>query len=103
MEKILESDLRTCMEAFNSGQISEHAILALFAKLAKQVFDSPTHHFDLDDLTKQSLIADAAELCLQKLPKFDGSRGKAFNFFVTIISCHFRQMKRCLRSHTLVK
>jgi hypothetical protein len=92
---ISENDLQVCISAYRNDKIDNRQMLEVFEKLADLVFNNPSYYFEHDDVN--TTISGAAELCLEKLPKYDGSKGtrtKAFNFFTTIIGCYLRQTKR---------
>lgn len=87
---ITNKELEGLVIAYQSGKISKALMRECFIKLASHVYDSYSFKFrDRDNLMKET-----ANLCLEKVKKFDISRGKAFNFFVTIIMCFIRQVTR---------
>ena len=88
-EEITEHDLQVCIKAHQENKMSDNQIIQVFGKLANMVLAHRGLHFD----HPESVIADAADLCLVKLLKYD-SNGKAFNFFVTIIGCWLSQARR---------
>jgi DNA-directed RNA polymerase specialized sigma24 family protein len=46
---------------------------------------------------------EAVMVCLRKAPKFDTDRGKAFNYFTTMILNHYRQLYRTARNYGELK
>lgn len=72
-----------------------------FYALAASVFDYFTT--TLKDLDREEAINSAVELCWLKLPRYDRTKGKAFNFFTTITLCFLRQMYRAKTSYVKLK
>lgn len=46
---------------------------------------------------------EAVMVCLKKIERFDVSRGKAFNYFTTMILNHYRQLYRSARNYGELK
>src|SRR5687767_7861181 len=91
-ELLSEQDLQVCIGAYRDGRADDHHLKAIFKRLTEAMMQ--TRRFAG---LPSEVATDAAELCLDKLPRYDGGRGKAFNFFTTIIACWLTQEKHRLR------
>jgi hypothetical protein len=87
---ISNAELTTVIKDYLENKIEDEAVLSVFRQLATAVFLLPSFHFETD----QSVVDDAAYYCLERIDRFDLSKGKAFNVFTTIIACSLRQSKR---------
>lgn len=72
-----------------------------FGELAEQIVEHTPFREDDSDISdfKQEMIL----IALQKLPKFSSKKGKAFNYFTTIMLCHARQLYRKQRDYNTLK
>lgn len=89
---ISEQDLQVCINAHRQDKASDEHLIQVFSKLARFVLALPSYHFDHPN--PESVVAEAADLCLKKMEKYDSTKCVAVNFFVTIIGCYLRQSKR---------
>lgn len=64
----------------------------LFTSLVEEIIRSYSW-FDVDDAIQEGVL-----ICFEKVDKFDLAKGKAFNFFTTIIMCRLRQHRRKLKT-----
>ncbi len=53
---------------------------------------------DKDDALQEGVLA-----CFSKMDRFDSERGKAFNWFTTIILNHYRQLYRSAKNYNELK
>ncbi len=89
-KEITEHNLQVCIKAYQEDRISDDEILQVFGKLANMVMSYRDWQFE----NPNDVVAEAADLCLVKLPRYDNSKAKAFNFFTTIIGCYLGQVSR---------
>jgi hypothetical protein len=90
-----EKDLQILIKAYKEDLIGDKEMFPVFFKLAEMVFATPSYNYPHSD--PKPVLKDAAKLCVEKLERYDPSKGKAFNFFVTIIGCSIRQSNGCQR------
>lgn len=67
----------------------EEDLISIFGLLIKNIIESFKFQVDPND-AKQECFA----LILKTVPKFDSAKGKAFNYFTTIILNHLKLMFR---------
>ncbi len=91
-QKVSEEDLQVCIKAYRENKLPDKQILKVFHRFAESIFEHCNKKWNLPEVISK----EAAELCLDKLSRYDEIRGKASNFFATIILCYFRQMKKRL-------
>jgi len=84
---ITNKELTRLIEAYKKEEINEALLKACFVKIAKLFCN------------EEAFVEEVAQLCLVKANKFDPSRGKAWNFFSTIIACYHKQWKRLHENH----
>src|ERR1019366_7003718 len=96
-----EEDLQVCINAYRQDKIGDDQILQVFQQLATLVFSSPSYHFNHPNT--ESVLSEAADLCLCKLGRYDATKGKACFYFTTIIGCWLRQSKGHLRRLNSIK
>jgi hypothetical protein len=92
---ITNEELTKVVIAYNDKDLPKPLMRQVFIKLATFTYEHKSYYFECDN--PKEVIDGAADLCLEKVQKYDAERGKAFNFFTTIIGCYLRQMKRCYR------
>lgn len=85
-----ENDLQVCINAHRQHKTSDSHILQVFSQLARSLLI----RFPFDFPNPDGVLAEAADLCLVKMEKYDSAKSKALNFFTTIILCYFQQRKR---------
>lgn len=54
-------------------------------------------------IDKEDALQEGVLVCLSKINRFDPERGKAFNWFTTIILNHFRQLYRSCKNDLNLK
>lgn len=89
--KITNEELQNLVDAYKDGKIGKKLMLKALYNLAERVYDSAAY-FKVPN--KEEVLEDTSQLCLDKLAKFDKTRGKAWNFLTTIIMCNLRQMTK---------
>lgn len=93
-----EADLQTVILAYRNNKVQDTHLIAVFSKLGE------LHKYDYQD--RASVLNEAARLCLEKQTRYDPQKGKARNFFLTIIGCYLSQARalhRRLNYHKLRK
>lgn len=93
-DKMVSEDiLNFCLDAYLENILDESRMCEVFYKMAECIGDKL--HFKLEN--PEEVYKEAARVCLSKIQRFDrrpSKKAKAVNFFVTIIGCYLRQMKR---------
>lgn len=59
--------------------------------------------FQFSMVEEQDAKQEAVLVCLRKIERFEESRGKAFNYFTTMILNHYRQLYRSARNYNELK
>ena len=83
-----ENDLINCMRACRDGVIAKETL----GKVLYQLADNILKYADLE--MPEGSQQGAVDVCLEKMERFNYEKGKAFNFFTTIILCYYRQVYR---------
>ncbi len=73
---------------YKQDKIKEKELVSHFEKLINLFCKELKVNLD------KELNEDLVDICLQKLERYDSKKGKAFNYFTTIILCHLRQINR---------
>jgi hypothetical protein len=90
MAVLSESDLQTVIAAYREGKVDDNLLSEVFRKLATAVLTSRNCKLEhVDDFLKE-----VSDLCFEKMVRYDTNKGKAFNYFTTIIGCYFSQFHR---------
>ena len=70
-----------------------------FYKLAEKVVD----YFNKDKNYRDDMIQECVLFAFEKVKRFDSSKGKAINFFITVMLGHLRQIYRAQRNYQKLK
>ena len=97
---ISNEELTKVVMSYKEGLLPKPLFHECLARIAKQVFESKHYKFECSADECQRIISDAADLCIVKSEKFDPERGKAFNFFTTIIGCWLRQERAIMKQNS---
>ncbi len=65
--------------------------------------DNIVRAFRFSLVDEEDAKQEAVLVCLKKIDKFDIERGKAFNYFTTMILNHYRQLYRSARNYGELK
>lgn len=52
---------------------------------------------------RKQVVVECMRICFEKVARFDRNKGKAFNYFVTIMLGHMRQMYRSQKNYKELK
>ena len=85
--------------ASGSDDVLQRIICDFFYVLAYHIIVSA--HFNMID--EEDAMQDAVMACFRKMQKFDPERGKAFNFFTTVIFNQMRGMFKTSKSYYQLK
>jgi hypothetical protein len=89
---VTEDEIQQQIELRQRDETNDEQLVELIDELIGWVWSLPNYRFDHDN--PESVMIEASELCLQKVARYDASKGKASNFFITIIGCYLRQVRR---------
>lgn len=65
--------------------------------------DTILRAFNFKLIDKEDALQEGVLVCLSKIERFDPDRGKAFNWFTTIILNHYRQLYRTYKNDINLK
>jgi hypothetical protein len=83
------SEFEQAVSDFLDNKISEDKLCEAFYWVAERIVNGLDIKKILTD--RDDYIQEAVMICFDKLPRYDREKGKAYNFFSTIILCLFRQ------------
>jgi len=96
--KDFEEQIKTCTSKKPTEKDALKLVQMLYL-LAENIIRA----FQFKMIDKEDALQEAVLICLQKKHKFNSDKGKAFNYFTTIILNHFRQLYRSARNYQELK
>jgi DNA-directed RNA polymerase specialized sigma24 family protein len=96
--KDFESLIVKYLEDPEDDQIKEEITLCFYI-LSNAILQS----FNFKLIDKEDALQEGVLVCLQKMERFNPERGKAFNWFTTIILNHYRQLYRTSKNDLNLK
>lgn len=71
-------------------------LYGMFKTLTKRILEFAGESFIKQSFEDEdSVVDDCISVCFEKLRRYDPTKGKAFNFFTTIVLGHMRQLYMC--------
>ena len=86
----MESELQVSIEQYRED--GNDKLIYLLNDLAGNVYDGLVKKMKFI-YSKEKMIEDTVDVCLEKLSRYDKNKGKAFNFLSTVMMCFMRQCK----------
>lgn len=86
---------------FLKDKISEDKLCEAFYWLTESIINNLKPQ--LQFLDKDDLIQEGVMVCWDKLPRYDPKKGKAYNFFTTIMLCLVRQSTQKKKNYQELK
>lgn len=101
-EYINNKDFEKLLEKFNENQDDEklrEEITLCFYLLSENIIKA----FKFRLIDRDDALQEGVYTCLKQMHLFDKEKGKAFNWFTTIILNHYRQLYRYARNYNELK
>lgn len=85
------------------GEVANPILSECVAEYFYLLSDNIIRAFNFAMVEEEDAKQEAVFICLKKVSKFDPDRGKAFNYFTTMILNHYRQLYRTARNYRELK
>ena len=105
--KEFEQLIRLYVEALRDHKKTSEPIDPVLCECVAKCFyllsDNIIRAFRFSMVEEEDAKQEAVLVCLKKISRFEHSRGKAFNYFTTMILNHYRQLYRSARNYNELK